>query len=499
MRSSLSSWLRTTSRWGVALSCAFALTSAFERVARAESFGLDDDDEDEKKKQEEEKKKHEQELYATPAVATIKPHAYTLLECLALTDRNHPQLWAAKARLAFVRAQLDEAVWTPWWQGWGANLTTGYAPTSGGTIYLGERPVTIRSATDYQPFITFQINGALPLYTFGKISSIRSAAEAQIRYNEWDLERNRQLVRMDVRRAYFGLMLARDAKYIIQEVIEYVDNGIKGVKKKLDKGDPSVEEVDKLRLEVYRDEILARAAEADKGERFASAALRFLTGVQSSFDIPDEPLKRPDKPLRGVVEYLGAARLFRADVNLARSGVAARRSLVDFARANLYPNIGVGFQASYNYIPSVVANSSFTDPFNGGLAVGLQWGLDLLPKQARVEQAEAQLEEARAYERLALGGVAVEVENAYGIVLEAKVREENWERAERRAREWIATVRNGIELGTRDERALLEPLRAYVNARVSHSTALMDLNVAMSDLARVTGWDDSAPTNTNTK
>ena len=471
-------------RVGRAVLCVLTagLFSLVASPARAENFGIGDDDEELKNAPE-----------PKQVIATIRPHAYTLPECLALTDRNHPQIWAAKARLTNVRAQLDEAIWTPWFQGWNAGGTVGYLPTIGGTGYYGEAPVTIRTATNYQPFLQFTVNGAIPLYTFGKISAITEAARGQVRYNEWDLQKQRELVRMDVRRAYFGLMLARDAKYIIEEVIGYVDGGIKSVKKKLEKGDPSVEEVDKLRLEIYRDEILARSAEADRGEKFATSALRFLTGVQANFDIPDEPLKRPDKPLRPIIEYLGAARLFRADVNLARSGVAARRALVDYQRANLYPNIGLGMQASYSYAPSVSSGTAFTDPLNGGLAVGLRWNLDLLPQQARIEQAEALLEEARAYERLALGGVAVEVENAYGITVESKTREENWERAERRSREWISTVRASIDLGTRDERALLEPLRAYVNARVSHSTALMDLNVAMSDLARVTGWDESAP------
>ncbi|HEY6459815.1 MAG TPA: hypothetical protein VIY73_06675, partial [Polyangiaceae bacterium] len=53
---------------------------------------------------------------APPLMArpTIMPHQYTLEECLALADRNFPNLWAARARLAFTHAQLEEARWTPW-------------------------------------------------------------------------------------------------------------------------------------------------------------------------------------------------------------------------------------------------------------------------------------------------------------------------------------------------------------------------------------------------
>jgi outer membrane protein TolC len=180
----------------------------------------------------------------------------------------------------------------------------------------------------------------------------------------------------------------------------------------------------------------------------------------------------------------------------------ARKAQLDLARAMLYPNIGLGVGASYVYAPSATVqnNAWFGDRFNQGVTgigyyfgVGARWDLDFMVKQARIGMAESQLEETRALQRMALGGVAVEVENAHGIAVEAKGREEAWARAESRSRQWISTVQDAIDLGTKDERALTEPLRAYVNARINHIYAIMDYSVAMSDLARVTGWDAAAP------
>ena len=303
---------------------------------------------------------------------------------------------------------------------------------------------------------------------------------------------------MDVRRAFFGLMLARDALYIADDVLSKLNKAIDNTSNKISKGDTSVDDGDRLRLEIYRDELLARVAEARRGETYATAALRFLTGVQSSFDIPDEPLKMPETPLGPVVRYLTAARLFRPDINLARSGVAARRAQVDFARAQMFPNIGMGLGFNYNIAPQRHAQNTalLGDGYNGfgaGFAFGVEWGLDLLPKNARLNYAEAQLEEARALERYALGGVAVEVENAYASAVEAKTREQNWERAEHRSKRWISSVQDAVDLGTKDDRYLIDPLRAYVFARANHVQALMDVNVALSELARVTGWDPAAP------
>jgi outer membrane protein TolC len=442
--------------------------------------------------------------YTPPPKITVRGRAYSLAECLALADRNHPNIWAARARLAWWHGQLTEAKWLPFAQ-WSAGADFGILPTIGGLPIYTSAPANVVSPGVFEglrPTARTWINGSLPLYTFGKITAGREAAEAGLRVNEWDLEKTRQAVRMDVRRAYFGALLARDAGYLVDDVIERIQKAIEGLEKRLAKGDTSVEEIDRLRLSVYRDEILARAGEAKRGESYALAALRFMTGVQSNFDVPDEPLKAPEVMLGPVVEYLSAARLYRPDVNMARAGMVARRAQVDLARAMLYPNVGIGLGASWNYAPSATIqnNAWFGDRFNQGLTglgyyigVGARWDLDFMVKQARLSMAESQLEETRSLERLALGGVAVEVENAHATAVEAKGREEAWARAESRSRQWISTVQDAIDLGTKDERAMTEPLRAYVNARVNHMYALMDYSVALSDLARVTGWDGAAP------
>src|SRR5205823_10705831 len=137
-----------------------------------------------------------------------------------------------------------------------------------------------------------------------KITAASKLAEAGVRVNECDLEHYRQQARMDVRRAFFVAMLARDAGYIIDDDLDRLNKGIDGIEKKLRKNDPSVEDIDLLRLQVLRDGIRARAGEAPKGERYAMAALRFYTGVQTAFDIPDEPLKRPDIVIAPLVRYL---------------------------------------------------------------------------------------------------------------------------------------------------------------------------------------------------
>ncbi len=437
------------------------------------------------------------------APATVKSTTYDLAACLALADRNHPNIWAARARLSFVHGQLEEAKWFPYSQ-WNLNAGAGVLPPIYGSVYFSTSDLTQRnlgalSGLGLTPTARVSIDGLIPLYTFGKIDNAKRTAQAGVRVSEWDLEKVRQLVRQDVRRAYFGLMFSRDARFLIDEVAGRLEKSLRELQTKAATPNSGVDEFDLLRLGMYKDQIVVRRAETDKGERYALAALRFFTGVQSGFDVPDEPLKPPDTPIAPLTRYLTAARLFRPDVNMARAGIVARKAWVDYQRARYYPDLGLGISAFYNYAPSAErqTNTWTGDPFNGfgfGFYAGARWPLDFLAQSARVQQAEAQLMETRALERMALGGVGVEVENQYGIVVEAKARLDRWGHMARTSKKWIATVQDAIELGTRDSRALLEPVRYYVDARSQELYALHDLNVQLSELSRVTGWDSAAPT-----
>jgi outer membrane protein TolC len=264
------------------------------------------------------------------------------------------------------------------------------------------------------------------------------------------------------------------------------------------KADPNVSDVDRLSLETYKQEVIAQALQAPKGETYALAGLRFLTGVETNFDVVDQPLKRPDRPLVAIAQYLEAARILRPDVNMARAGVVARRSLVEYNRAKLFPDFGLGLGADFASTPSATpqnnlyANDSFNH-FYYYFGLGFRWSLDLLPQAARTRQAEAPLEETRAMERLALGNAEYEVEKAYADAVETKAREEAWDKAEHLTKQWISITQDHIDLGTWDEGALLEPVRLYAAARINHLQALMDYNVTMSALAQASGWDTAAP------
>ncbi|APR81690.1 outer membrane efflux protein, putative [Minicystis rosea] len=415
---------------------------------------------------------------------------------LQLVERNHPNLAVSRAKVLHARAQLDEAHFAPFSQ---FKMTGGVAiapSLRGNNVFSPNTDVSLSSSLAVAWRVG--VEGVIPLWTFGKITNLWDAAGAYVKVQEADLEKERDAVRVDVRKAYFGLQLARDSQLLLKDVRDAINKAQATLQKSIDKdeGDP----IDLLKLQTYGAELEVRESEAQRYVSVALAGLRFYTGV-ADLDIPDVPLQGPKHQLGHVTRYLSAAMVHRPEIAMARAGVTARSALVQLARAQLFPDIGIGLSASMSAAPAIAdqINPYVVDPgnyFRYGAALVFQWKLDFLPGVARVRQAEAQLDEVRGQQRLALGGAAAEVEVAYAEVIDWQKRVDVYAKAVKTAKKWLVTVQQGIEVGAVAEKELLEPAKAYATNKFSQMNAVMELDMAMSRLAKATGWDAIAPDGT---
>ena len=432
---------------------------------------------------------------AAPVVAMPAPiQGVPLRRCLELAEYNHPNIWAARARLTSMRAQLDEAHFAPF-SDFTATGGFGLAPTiRGNNIYSPNTEVSLSESMGV--FWRVGVEGTIPLWTFGKITNLWRAAEAQIKVGENDVAKQRNQVKLDVRKAYFGLQLARDAAALLDEAANKLDKAVDHLDTEVKAG--NADEVDLFKLRTFRFELDGRRSEARRYESIALSSLRFLTGEGSSFDIPPVPLRPAKRALGPVAQYLQAARINRPEVNMLRAGLLAREAQADLARSRFLPDIGISLGAAWSRAPLIAdqLNPYIRDDANYlryGAALGMRWQLDFLPDSARLAQANAAVEELRETERYALGGIGVEVETAYAQVVDAQRREQAYGSAERTARQWIIAVQQAIDVGTRDEGDLVDAARQFATQRYNHLTATMDLNLAWATLALATAWDDIAP------
>jgi len=412
----------------------------------------------------------------------------SLRRCLELAERNYPKIHEARAKLAAKRAQLDQAHYAPY-----SDFTVtgglGIAPDVRGTsVYSPDTDVPLKS--DMGAAWQVGIEGLIPLWTFGKITNLWDAAEAQVKVGEHELQKEKNQLRFDVRRAYYGVRLARDALALVKDGIRRLDKYIPDLERKVAAGEG--DDIELLKLRMNRAELEARESEARKQEAIALSGLRFLTGVRDLV-VPDLPLARARHRLGPLNHYLSAAKLYRPEVNMAKAGILAREAQLRLERARYLPDIGLGLSARWSSAPSVTdqTNPFIRDPnyLTYGAGLVLRYKLDFLPQSTRVAQAEAQLEEVRASERFALGGVGWEVEQAFREAEDATRRLEAYTRATSYARQWLVKVQQGIEVGTFEDEDIVDPAKEYALKRFSQMSALFDYNVALAKLAQVTGWD----------
>ncbi|MBL8722083.1 MAG: TolC family protein [Myxococcales bacterium] len=429
---------------------------------------------------------------AMPTVAESQPappkvQVLTLGAALKLADDRAPQIKMAKDRVVAAHAQLDEIKWIPWSQ-FSVSGGVAYVPeVKGNAIYSPTGIVNLNTTGNVAARVT--IDGVVPLWTFGKISASQEAAKAQVDVALADVERTKNLLHHDLRRAFFGLQLAHDARYLLDLAKGKLVDAIKHAEE-----NPDTDDGDLLRMKTYLMEIQGRYGEVEKGERQATAALRFFTGIEAPkpLEIPEEPIAGPKKPLSDVLVYLNSARLHRPELKQAGAGIKARTALVDYAKARLFPDIGLGLSFGYSMAPSVtIQTNAFTSPggnylyYSAGLV--FRWNLDLLPGVARLDYAKAQLAEVQDLQTYALGGVGVEVETAYGQCKDAMARDKAYGEAEKLAKKWVSGVSAAISVGTKEDKDLVEPLRAFLTNRYNHLVAIMDLDVATSSLMLATG------------
>ena len=183
---------------------------------------------------------------------------------------------------------------------------------------------------------------------------------------------------------------------------------------------------------------------------------------------------------------------------MARAGVAAREAELGLSRSNMFPDMGLALSAGLSAAPEVAnqINPFVKDGgnyFTYGAALVFQWKLDFVPGYARINQAEAKLMEMVAMDRQALGGVAAQVEEAYAEVIDWQGRLAAYEKAAGYAKKWLVSVQQAIDVGTMEEKDLVDPAKAWASHRYNVLSAIMEYNLALSKLAQVTGWDAIAP------
>jgi outer membrane protein len=438
-------------------------------------------------------------LAGAPAAQAKK---MTLPELLELARQASPGMQATAAATAAMEAQVSEA-----WRNWlpQGDLLSILAPSpnvrcipdSISCISTGNGEATISNVSWTRVFTRTEVKLIQPIWDFGKISAGVAAARAGVGVAQEKQNAARADVEQNVRKAYWGLKLARDVLDMLDTGTGYVEDGQKKLEKDLEAGTGSASVTDKLRIRTVRAEVDARVLEAKRGQGLARNGLRALLGPQTPEDIdvddePFEPLEIKDHP---VAYYEDLARFNRPEAKLLDYAVKAKSALADLERRRAYPDlvlIGSAALARAQTVddPQNAFLSHYFNSTSAGVAAAVRMQLDLGPKLARASRTSAEADELGYRRTEALGGIVFEVRKAYGEMTEASARVKAVQKGEKAAKSWISAVAQNFTVGLAEARDLTDALVAFFNMRYRYLQAVFDYNVAVAAMTRATGASD---------
>lgn len=426
-----------------------------------------------------------------PSASAQAPRPVTLAEALTLAAQNNLGLRVSGFELVIARAQLAQA------EGLRTGnlvLTASYTRINesvgsaivipGGTIPGILTPITITlpppTPNLYNAVLTYQY----PVFTGGRIESQIALAQANLKGVEATLERIKQQVVLDVKQAYYQLLLAQAGVDVAVRTLASADENLRVARARVAAG-----------VSPRFDEVQAEVSQANarqaliRGRNAVALAQHALNAVMG---LPLDTVLQPREtmvivPARGeVAAMIRRALENRPELAEHRARLAAAIAAIDIARSGGRPALILSGGPNYGNTTGGAGSSVATT----GWSVTLSATVPLFDggvTTQRIREAEARVEQLRAAEAQLRQGVELDVRRTMltfaSAAEELVAADKIVEQAQEGQR--IANVRFAAGVSTNLE--VITAQAALSQAEANRIQALFNINVARAQLERATG------------
>jgi len=424
-----------------------------------------------------------------------EPPELNLPQLIAMALKFSPEVKASKSEVWFATEQRNEVkgYYYPQFEavGIGGVVPNARQPRveNGSLVYPD--PATRLHGVNI--FGRLDFNLFQPLYTFGKLSNRKEAAENNIKVKEAAVDAKKGEVFVRIPEAYYGLILANQGKDAVKEAKTYLSDIRHRVERALQIGSRTASESDLYRVNMYEGAIGKFAAEAEEGAKVAYAALKGLTGMGpgEEFRVPLE-LPAPAKPPETLDRHINQAFDLRPEFAQLKHGLKARELLVEAAKADRYPTL---FLAVTGALAGAPGREQSRDPyaydlFNAHYAfpvAGVKWNWDFGITKAKINQARAELQQLKHVQETAVMGIPIEVAQAYSKVQENYKKAISLEKSYVNARRWLITSLSNYDMGLTKLEDLFQGFEKYGAFRGDYLLSLYQYNFAVAQLDKATG------------
>jgi outer membrane protein len=421
------------------------------------------------------------------------PRVLSLDEALTLAVKNSPQIKEEQfgvLKRQSQRAQADAARFAQL----EITAVVGPSPRARGNQINSPDSKTDPAITGVFGLGTISL--VQPLYTFGKIDSLREAAAHGIAASQAQVNERATKVALLVYEAYYGYLLAVSLENLGLEIGDQLSSTLDKTRRQLEAGAPGVDNIDALKLQTFQGELEKQLNDVREGKGLALAGLHTLLFLD-----PAEPIELTDKVLEPRVletgsleQYLTDARQMRPEFTQAREGMKAYEKLVDATKADYYPVIFFGV---FGNVAEATNRDRFGNPFvydrlkDSAIApvLGVQWKFNLGITAGKVEEAEAELGKIQQKHAQAEQGIPFQVRQAYLEVQQHQANIEATRKGFRSGRQWLVAAASNFDLGVGQGKDVADAVQAYAKLRAEYFLAVYNYNLGLAKLDHVAGRD----------
>jgi len=413
--------------------------------------------------------------------------------CIERVVRFHPELGEVKQDVEIYKAKLTEAQSAVLPQ---IELIAlgGPSPKAEKEAISPEIRTDVKSTTINGIFGMLTMQVLQPIYTFGKLSGYKTAAEGGIKVSEAELEKKRSEIILKTKELYWSLSLIRELRNLANEIKDELEKAIKRTEEDLKKDIPPADELTLYKLKTYFGEVKRNLNEIDKNEAIIIEALKFMAGLSGKkIEIITEPLKYEESHVKPD-ELIAKAFILRPEMVQIREGLKARQSLIDVEKSNLYPQIFFLVKGSLAGATNRdrIHNPYIYDPLNDSMlaaVLGMKLNIDFGITKGKIREAEIEYQKIVEKKKLAESGIPVQIMKAYIELQEASKSAKDMEEAYQNAKKWLVTADANIDMGIGEAKDLADAVLAYATTRINHLKALYNQKMAFANLVQASGLD----------
>lgn len=347
------------------------------------------------------------------------------------------------------------------------------------------------SGKDIGMFVGFEnenraaLNLNQAVFSGGRNTAYLSQAKLDLKAQEQSLRAQELAIEFEVRRLYYGLLLAQETTRIAQDLLDQARAHLDEVNASFRQG--TVSKFDTLQSKVQVSKIMPQVVRAKNAEDLIAAELADALGMEA-----DQKIQLKDKLTHSPVkvneeEFLQQAQWNRPELIMKTLGIDMSRYQIDIERSAALPQVNL--DANYEYRsndPGDMFNSSH-NAWNAGIQVSMPL-FDGFSAKAKVDEARARYSQAKIEKQDLDQKIALDIRRACLDLNQAETIIQSQQDSVEEAKEALRISRVSYNNGVGTNLDVLDAQVSLSQIENNLAQAVYDHQAAYAFLDKSRGW-----------